>query len=87
VTTTLSGEIADVDKEVVNDWKAKIVELCEGYEDKNIFNCHETDLYFKGLPNKSLLNPNEDRKGDKRSKERITLLLCCSAKGENQSHY
>jgi hypothetical protein len=78
----LSGESADVDKEVVNDWKARIVELCEGYEDKNIFNCDETGLYFKGLPNKSLVNPNEDRKGGKRSKERITILLCCSANGE-----
>ncbi len=64
----LSGESADVDKEVVNDWKARIVEFFKGYEDKNIFNCDEIGLYFKGLPNKSLVNPNEDRKGGKRSK-------------------
>jgi hypothetical protein len=38
-----------VDKEVINDWKARIVENCEGYEYKNIFNCDETGLYFKGL--------------------------------------
>ncbi len=60
----LSGESADVDKQVVNDWKARIVELCKGYEDKNIFNCDETGLYFKGLPNKSLVNPNEDLKNE-----------------------
>jgi hypothetical protein len=48
-----------------------------------MFNCDETGLYFKGLSNKSLVNPNKDRKGGKRTKERITLLLCCSANEEN----
>ena len=49
---------------------------------KDVFNADETGLFFRGLPEKSLVVKKDERKGDKKAKERITLLLCCSATGE-----
>ena len=56
--------------------------IIEGYELKDVFNADETGLFFRGLPERSLVVKKGERKGGKKAKERITLLLCCSATGE-----
>ena len=53
-----------------------------GYEPKDIFNYDETALFFRLLPKKSYLTEGSDLFGTKQSKERITIGLCCSMKGE-----
>ena len=49
---------------------------------KDVFNADETGLFFRGLPERSLVMKKGERKGGKKAKERIMLLLCCSATGE-----
>ena len=44
----------------------------------------ETGLFFRALPSKSLVNINDNRKGGKRSKERLTVMLCTSAVDEKE---
>ena len=47
-----------------------------------IFNCDETGLLWKLLPNKTLVSAKEKQaKGFKKPKDRVTLMACCNATG------
>ncbi|KAL4097797.1 hypothetical protein QTP88_022511 [Uroleucon formosanum] len=48
------GESSSVDHDIVDDWNNKLVEICEGFVPKNIFNLDETGLFFRALPNKTM---------------------------------
>jgi hypothetical protein len=48
-----------------------------GYTDEQLYNCDETALYYKLLPNKSLdFKKAPSKVSMKTNKERVTLLLC-----------
>jgi hypothetical protein len=78
----MSGERGDVNVESVEDWKKKLPNLCEGYDQKDIFNMDETDLFFKDTSRKTFHFKGDDCAGGKRSNERITVALCSSFSGE-----
>lgn len=78
----ICGEEKSVDPTQVADWMKRLKPLCEGYEEKNIFNCDETGLFYRILPDKTLCFKNEKCSGGKISKERLTILLCCNMLGE-----
>ncbi|XP_031549387.1 tigger transposable element-derived protein 6-like [Actinia tenebrosa] len=77
----ICGESAEVDTETVDEYKQRIPGIVEEYLPENIFNCDETGLYFRALPNKSLSAKGENTKGTKASKEKVTMFAC-SATGE-----
>jgi len=79
---TISGESAFINNEVVENWKATVPTLIEGYELRNIFNSNETGLFWRGLPNKTLATRKDSCKGGKAAKERLTVLLTASVTGE-----
>lgn len=56
--------------------------MINSYDAKNIFNVDETGLMWRCTPNKTLIFENEMPKGLKKSKERLTIMLCCSSSGE-----
>ena len=78
----ISGEGNDVDVNTVEDWKKRLPSICEGYEPRNIFNADETGLFYRALPNKTMAIKGQPNRGGKNSKERISVLFCCSATGE-----
>ena len=78
----VSGESAGVDIDTVEGFKSKIPEFIENYEHRNIFNCDETGLYFRALPDRTLATKSSGHKGTKVSKDRITVMFACSATGE-----
>ena len=49
----MHGESGDVNDKVVNDWKSKISELCEGYEPRDIYSMDETGLFFRATTKES----------------------------------
>ena len=51
--------------------------MCEGYSLNNIFSADETGMFFRSIPNRSMVE-----KGGKKSKDRLTFLFCASAVGE-----
>ena len=82
---TLSGEAADMSESVVEDWGRRLESACKGFQLRDIFNADETGLFYRltsTLPTKSMSIKGEEAKGGKKSKERITVLLACSAEGE-----
>ena len=78
----MHGEKADVDVDKVEEWKSRLMSLCEGYDEKDIFNMDETGLFYRDTMKKTYHVKGEDCSGGKRSKERITLALCASITGE-----
>ncbi|KAK2176478.1 hypothetical protein NP493_662g01140 [Ridgeia piscesae] len=57
-------------------------ELTAGYLPADIYNADETGLYYRALPERSMVVRGDPRKGIKTSKKRVTVLLACSAAGE-----
>jgi transposase len=78
----LSGESADVDECTLAEWKDRVPTLCNGFSSADVFNVDETGFYYRSLPDKSLTLKGEHCKGGKKSKERLTVMLCCSFTGE-----
>lgn len=78
----LSGESADANVEVSEDWKRKIPSLVAEYDVSDIFNADESGFFYRQLPTRTLVKMGESCKGGKKAKERITVLFCCSATGE-----
>ena len=78
----ISGESASVPENVCDDWKEKLLELISGYERKDVYNMDETGVFYRALPDKTLSVKGQDCKGGKRSKERITVVMCCNMDGQ-----
>lgn len=76
------GESANVDQNVVDEFRSKLEKIVEDYASENIFNADETGLFFCTLPDKTLATKGEACKGGKSAKERITVMLACSSTGE-----
>ncbi|KAH8038696.1 hypothetical protein HPB51_002840 [Rhipicephalus microplus] len=54
------------------------------YEPRDVFNADEAGLFFNLQPEKSLCLKGKACRGGKKSKERITVLLCCNADGSEK---
>ena len=78
----ISGESADVDLDVVEDFKKRLPDLISPFKPEDVFNCDETGLFYRALPDKTLERKRQDVKGGKLCKERLTVLLACSSVGE-----
>jgi predicted DNA-binding protein YlxM (UPF0122 family) len=80
----LSGESAAVDVSIVDEWRNRLSSIIDKYDPIDIYNADETGLFFKALPNRSLVVAKETCKGGKRSKERFTVLLCTNMTGTDK---
>jgi hypothetical protein len=78
----LIGDSNEVDPEVVSRFQAKFSDFVGDFEPKNIFNADECGLFYKAMPDHSLVIKGDSCKAGKRSKERLTVLLCASITGE-----
>ncbi|CAI6352429.1 unnamed protein product [Macrosiphum euphorbiae] len=76
------GESKSVDTETVDEWRIKVKQLISSYEPRNIYNADEPGLFYKILPNKTLSFKNEICTSGKKSKERLTVMLCVNLIGE-----
>ena len=52
---TISGESGDVSNETVESWLERLPSILEGYSSQDIWNCDETGLFWKALPETVLL--------------------------------
>ncbi|CAF1689440.1 unnamed protein product, partial [Adineta ricciae] len=77
----ISGESASVDHSTVKEWTKRLLTIIEGFDKNDIFNADETGLFYRALPDRSLVLKKEECKGGKKSKERLTILLCTNWSG------
>ena len=78
----ISGESGNIDLVTASNWKQALPALIGGYELKNVFNMDETGLFFRCLPDSTLSHVSDTCKGGKQGKNRLTVVLTCSALGE-----
>ena len=78
----ICGENASVDLSVCAEWKELTLKpILQRYSAENIFNADETGLYWRLLPDKTHAVKGETCSGGKKSKERVTLLVCTNMTG------
>ncbi|CAF2983977.1 unnamed protein product [Rotaria sp. Silwood2] len=80
----ICGEAAAVNHDVIEDWTSRLPIILEGYNECDVYNCDETGLFFKLIPDRSFVIGTDDCKGGKRSKERYTVLLCTNWTGTHK---
>ena len=78
----ICGESGSVDVGVVTDWQEKLPSITEGYAPRDIYNMDESGVFYRQLPDRTLRIRGEDCKGGKKSKERLTAVLCCNMVGD-----
>ena len=81
----MHGESASADKEEAEKYCLKFQEFIEteGYRPQQIFNCDETGLFWKLMPNPTYITKDEKSvPGHKPMKDRLTLLLGANASGD-----
>ncbi|CAF1687082.1 unnamed protein product, partial [Adineta ricciae] len=77
----ISGESASVHHSTVEEWTKRLLTIIEGFDKNDIFNADEAGLFYRALPDRSLVLKKEECKGGKKSKERLTILLCSNWSG------
>ncbi len=80
----ISGESAKVNTTTIDEWKERLPILIDNYSENDIFNCDETGLFFKALPDKCFVLKKDECKGGKRAKDRYTVLLCVNWSGREK---
>lgn len=83
----ICGEKLSADMSAVDDFKEDFKRIVEenGYVEDQIYNCDETGLNYKMLPNSTLASKNEAAApGYKKSKERVTILACANYSGRHK---
>jgi len=78
---TISGESASIDNSTVEEWTNRLLTILDGFNEKDVFNVDETALFYRATPDRSLALSKEQCKGGKKSKERLTVLLCSNWTG------
>ncbi|GBN50728.1 Tigger transposable element-derived protein 1 [Araneus ventricosus] len=79
------GEAASSDVKAAEDYLKTFSELIEanGYIPQQVFNCDETGLFWKKMPNRTYITAEEKiMPGHKPMKNRLTLALCANASGD-----
>lgn len=77
-----NGGTASINRCVITEWLNEVKELISGYEERDIFNCDETGLFYRILPENAASFTNETCSEGNLSKERLTVLLCANMDGE-----
>ncbi|XP_003369575.1 tigger transposable element-derived protein 4 [Trichinella spiralis] len=81
VYRSIRGEAAGVNRYTVDTWKDRLQVLLNDYRPDDVFSADEVRLFYRILPDKTLTFKGENCSGDKLSKERLTVLLCCNESG------
>ncbi|CAF2010715.1 unnamed protein product [Rotaria magnacalcarata] len=78
---TINGESASVDDSTVEEWTQRLSTILDGFNENDVFNAAETGLFYRATPDRSLVLSKEECKCGKKSKERLTVLLCSNLTG------
>ncbi|KAG0439542.1 Tigger transposable element-derived protein 6 [Dictyocoela muelleri] len=78
----INGESGLIKDDVIESFKENYERKLKEYDKQDVFNCDETEFFFKCRPTKTICHRDEKQISGKFSKERITILFCVSLSGE-----
>ena len=79
----VTGESGSVDMNMVNEWSTGgLQEILNKFDECDIYNVDETSFFWGALPDHTMAFRDEDVRGGKKAKERVTLLVGASMTGE-----
>ncbi len=82
---TISGELKSADTTSLEAFYIVLKQKLELYSPRDIWNYDETGLYFKNSSRKSFVAKNNDCKGIKSKKDKVTALFCVNMPGEKMN--
>ena len=68
----------------MTDWTGRLSNILRAYSTSDIYNADETGLFFKLMPDKTLEFKSVQCQGGKRSKERLTVMVCANMSGSDK---
>lgn len=77
----ICGESKKVDEENIQTWIENNKSEIEAFNPADVFNCDETGIFYRCLPNRTVSLKGSKCHGGANSKERVTALLCCNMTG------
>ncbi|UYV76478.1 hypothetical protein LAZ67_14000543 [Cordylochernes scorpioides] len=82
----LCGEGASISPAIIDEHLTNLNSILanSGYDSANIYNADETGLFFQLIPDRTLAHKDENCRGVKRMKQRITVLPCCNSTGTDK---
>ena len=82
----INGEASSADVVTATEFLPTYREIAADYNDDQIYNCNESGLYYRNMPDKMLTQENEldESVGFKALKDQVTLLLTCKQSGSHQ---
>lgn len=81
----ISGEAEAVDDDSIAPWIENLLpNLLKDYAPEDVYNADEFGLFFKLMPDKSLVLKDEKCHGGKLSKDRLTVLACSNWTGSDK---
>ena len=85
VSLVTSGESLSTWEEAVAEWKEKVLpKLLRDYSMRNVYNADETAVFYRVLPHRTHAFKGETCRGGKKSKERMTALMCANMDGSDK---
>jgi hypothetical protein len=84
----ISGEMRSADRAACDTYHIELIELIdtEGLLPEQIYNCDETGLFHKMMPNKTLASKTDEQRklGFKQCKDRVTIFLAVNKTGDHK---
>ncbi|XP_053201820.1 tigger transposable element-derived protein 6-like [Panonychus citri] len=81
----IHGESKCVDKRKVDEWKCEVIpRLVLEWQSEFIYNCDETGLFWRQIPNRTYFFSKHEHGGDKIFNERVSILFCVNMKGDKE---
>jgi transposase-like protein/uncharacterized membrane protein len=82
---SVCGERQSVDEATTLSWTEEVLKpTLAKYKSVDVFNADETGLFWRLLPDKTFSFKNEKCYGGKKSKERITVVVCSNMDGSEK---
>ena len=79
------GEKQDHDSAAAEHWVSNVwPDIQSKYDACDIYNCDETGLYFRALPEGTMCFKSEKLSGSKKAKQRLTVLLTTNMDGSDK---
>lgn len=84
--SVLSGESADINPEIIEDWSKRLSSICKNYDPADMLNCDETGLFYRALPTRSIVEKRRYMQWRKEIKRQNNCATLCQWNwGENKT--